>query len=417
MRLRLSKSQCALCALIAVVLALPVGVLGAGSSAKTSQVKEWTLMMYWDADNSLEFTTQFAMSNWEKSLSSNANVNIVALVDLKSISGTWIYDFEGGARNLVATWPEMNTSDPLVLEKFVRFCMDEFPAKKTMLDLQDHGFAWRGLCKDETNGNTLMSLQQIAKALTDIKAANNGKGVDIISCDACNMASVEMAYELRNTAPILLASETTVPFDGLPYQMFITQLMANPGMTPTQLSTTIVHDYVIYYGSKWDYEHIYKYTQDFATMSAFDLSKTAAMGPTFDKMTALLRPLIKTHTKQVEAARGYALVGTWTNQAGYEWTPDAWTFFDGLRGIDGSLDVAISAWEATFSAALLAEDHSAKYGNSVHGLNINFPPSLSQYNSVSNPWQAQFVYTGVGLDLIAESSWNDCLMAYYGASK
>jgi hypothetical protein len=25
------------------------------------------------------------------------------------------------------------------------------------------------------------------------------------------------------------------------------------------------------------------------------------------------------------------------------------------------------------------------------------------------------VYTQVGLDLIAESSWNDCLMAYYGS--
>ena len=163
-------------------------------------------MMYWDADNSLEFTTEFAMSTWEKSLGSNANVNIVALIDLKSVDGIWIYDFEGGARKLVATWPEMNTSDPLVLEKFVQFCMDKFPAKKTMLDLQDHGYSWRGILEDETNGDTLMSLHQIAKALTDIKTVNKGKGVDIISCDACNMASVEMAYELRNVAPIFLAS-------------------------------------------------------------------------------------------------------------------------------------------------------------------------------------------------------------------
>ncbi len=83
--------------------------------------------------------------------------------------------------------------------------------------------------------------------------------------------------------------------------------------------------------------------------------------------------------------------------------------------LDDSLDAAITEWEATFSAALLAEDHSRKYGDSVHGLNINFPPSLSQYNSVSYPWEGQFVYTQVGLDLVAESSWNDCLMAYYGS--
>jgi hypothetical protein len=413
--LRLSKLQCVLCALIAIALALPVGAMAGGSGGKGNHAKEWTLMMYWDADNSLEFTTEFAMSTWEKSLSSNANVNIVALIDLKSIDGTWIYDFEDGARKLVATWPEMNTSDPLVLEKFVNFCMDKFPAKKTMLDLQDHGYSWRGVLEDETNGDTLMSLHQIGQALTNIKADNRGRGVDIIAFDACNMASVEMAYELRNTAPILLASETTVPYDGFPYQMFITKLMADPGMTPTELSTMIVHDYVTYYGSKWDYEHIYNYAQDFATMSAFDLTKTAAMGQAFDKMTELLVPLMPTHMNMVKAARGYALVGTWTNMASYEWGPDAWTFFDRLRGMDGALDAAISEWEAAFSAALLAEDHSKKYGDSVHGLNINFPPSLSQYNSVSYPWEAQFVYTQVGLDIIAESSWNDCLMTYYAS--
>jgi len=404
--------------LIVAALALPAGVLAGSPGGKVkAPEKDWTLMMYWDGDNSLEFTTEFALHTWETTLTSNADVNIVALVDLKSVDGIWIYDFNGGARNLVATWPEMNTSDPAVLEKFIQFSMDKFPAEKTMLDLQDHGYAWRGICEDETNGDTLMSIHSIATALNDIKAANRGHGVDIVSCDACNMASVEMAYELRNTAPILLASETTVPYDGFPYRMFITNLMNDPGMTPTELSVEIVHDYVMYYGSKWDYEHIYNYQQDFATMSAFDLTKTAAMGPTFDKMTALLLPLIPEHMKQIESARGYALVGTWTNQAGYEWTPDAWTFFDGLRGMDAQLDQAITDWEATFSAAMIAEDHSAKYHDTVHGLNIHFPPSLSMYNCNGYLWERQFVYTEVGLDIIAESSWNDCLMAYFAASK
>ncbi len=405
-----------LCALIVAALALPAGVLAGSGGKGNASAKDWTLMMYWDGDNSLEFTTEFAMKTWEHALTSNADINIVALIDLKSVDGTWIYDIEGGARNLVATWPEMNTSSPLVLEKFIQFSMDKFPAKKTMLDLQDHGYAWRGICQDETNGDTLMSVHDIAVALNDIKAANRGHGVDIVSCDACNMASVEMAYELRNTAPIFLASETTVPYDGFPYEMFITKLMNDPEMTPTELAVTIVHDYVTYYGSKWDYDHIYNYQQDFATMSAFDLTKTAAMGPAFDRMTDLLLPLIPKNMKKVENARGYALIGTWTNQAGYEWTPDAWTFFDGLRGIDPQLDIAITVWEETFTSALLAEDHSAKYHDTVHGLNIHFPPSLAMYNCNGYLWERQFVYTGVGLDIIAESSWNECLMAYYAAS-
>jgi hypothetical protein len=411
---KLSKVQCALCVLVSVVMVVPAGVL-AGPAGKASSVKEWTVMMYWNADNSLEFTTEFALSTWEKALGSNAKVNIVALVDLRSVDGTWIYDIEGGARKLVATWPEMNTSAPATLQKFVQFCMDKFPAKKTMLVLQDHGYSWRGISEDETNGDTLMPIDGIAKVLTNLKANNKGKGVDIISCDACNMATVEIAYELRNVAPIYLASETTVPYDGFPYQMFIDKLEVNPAMSPTELATTIVHDYVTYYSSKWDYDHIYNYQQDFATMSAFDLTKTAAMGPAFAKMTALLEPLIADNKNMVAAARGYALLGTWTNMAGYEWTPDAWTFFEGLRGMDAQLDAAISEWEMTFEAALIAEDHSSKYHDTVHGLNIHFPPSLAMYNCNGYLWERQFVYTGVGLDLVAESSWNDCLMAYFGA--
>lgn len=414
--MRRNKLACIVCVIAATALIVPASVMGASPKASSSE-KQWTVMIYYDADNSLNFTTEFEMSVWERALTSNADVNVVALIDLKSPDGTWIYDFEGGARNLVATWPEMNTSDPLVLEQFVQFCMDNFPAEKTMLDLSDHGYAWRGLCEDETNGDTLMSVHSVAKALTDIKDANNGNGIDIVACDACNMASVEMAYELSGTASIFLASETTVPYDGLPYKMFISQMMADPAVTPVNLATLIVHDYVTYYGSKWDYEHIYRYQQDFATISAWDLSKTAAMGPTFDTMTALLEPLIPKHMKQVERARGYALIGTWTNQAGYEWTPDAYAFFDGLRGMDARLDAAISDWETSFEAAKIAEDHSKKYGDSVHGLNINFPPSLSQYNCVSIPWESQFVYTGVGLELISQSSWNDCLMTYYSCSK
>ena len=413
--MRLNKTACVLCVMIAIVLAIPVGVLGGPPASKAKVEKEWTLMMYWNADNSLEFTTEFALSTWEHALGSNAKINIVALVDLRSVDGIWIYDIEGGARKVVATWPEMNTSDPATLQKFVQFCMDKFPAKKTMLDLQDHGYAWRGISQDETNGDTLMPIHGIAKVLTDLKADNKGKGVDIISCDACNMATVEIAYELRNVAPIYLASETTVPYDGFPYEMFIDKLEVNPAMSPTELATTIVHDYVTYYGSKWDYDHIYNYQQDFATMSAFDLTKTAAMGPAFAKMTALLEPLIADNHNRISAARGYALLGTWTNMAGYEWTPDAWEFFEGLRGMDVQLDAAISEWEATFEAALIAEDHSQKYHDTVHGLNIHFPPSLAMYNCNGYLWERQFVYTGVGLDLVAESSWNDCLMAYYSS--
>lgn len=405
-----------LCVLTAVAVMLPASVMGASPAQKTNAVKDWTLLMYWDADNSLEFCTEFAMTTWEKALPSNANVNIVVFIDLLSMDGIWIYDVEGGARKLVASWPEMNSSAPATLEKFVTYGMSKFPAQKTMLVLQDHGYGWRGICQDETNGDVLMPADGIAAALENVKASNSGKGVDILAFDACNMMTMETIYELKDSASYIIGSETMVPFDGLPYGMFITELVNAPGTSARQLAVDITHQYVEYYSSKWDYAHIMTYSQDFATFAAVDTSKVGALGAAFSDLTDVLLDIIPSHRKQVDAARGYALIGTWTNMAGYEWMPDMYVFIDSLKAInDPMLNAKIVAFESAFDAAVIAQDNSKKYHESVQGLNFWFPPSLAQFNSNGWAWARQFVYSDVGLDIVSESSWVDCLMAYYSA--
>ena len=407
-------AQVAFCLAVALAVLLPSSALAA--SPKTSQAqKEWTILMYWDGDNSLEFTTDFCVGIWEEALTSNSKVNVVAFIDIKSMDGTWIYEILPGDKKLVMTGPEKNTADPAVLRDFVLWGLEKYPAKKTMLVVQDHGFGWRGICKDETGGSFLMTIDGLAGALKAAKTSD-GRGVDLLAFDACNMATIEIAYELRGVVPYFVASETTVPFDGLPYRMFIGDIVSNPTISPADLATNIVHEYVQYYSSKWDYEHIYTYQQDFATMSAFDLSKTGAMGQAFVKLAQVLEPLIPQYKKAIEQVRGYALQGQWTNMAGYEWMPDAYAVFDGLKKIpNAGLVVAIDAFETSFNACLLVEDSSARLGWVPHGMNIWFPPSLSQYNSQGWAWARQFVYNDIGLDLVSESAWYDRLMSYYGS--
>lgn len=407
--------KCVACLLIAAAFVVPAGVFGVGPNSKPVPAKEWNLLMYWDADNSLEFCTEFAMTTWENSLTSNKDVNIIALVDILSADGIWIYEVAGGTSKVVAEWPEMNTSDPATLEAFVTYATDKYPAEKTMLVLQDHGYGWRGICQDETNGDVLMPTDGYASALRNLKAS--GQGVDLLAFDACNMATLEVAYELRDSVPYVVGSETMVPFDGLPYDMMIKSLIVNPEMLPADLAKEIVSDYVLYYSSKWDYDHIMTYSQDFATMAAIDTSKTAALGDAFQEFAKVLKPLINDHRKQVQNARGYALVGTWTNMAGYEWMPDVYTFVEGLRAISGhpELTSAINAFEAAFNAAVFAQDNSKKYHDTVHGLNFWFPGSLSQYHLKGWTWAQQFIYEDSGLDLVdGNSPWVQCLMTYYG---
>lgn len=410
------------CILIAAAFVIPVGVVGGPPASKSGAEKQWTMLFYFCADNSLEWTTEFSVHIWETALTSNKDVNIVALVDIKSIDGIWIYELGGGTRKTVATWPEMDTSDPMVLEKFVTYGMKNYKAAKTMVMMSDHGYGWRGICNDETNRDTLMQIDGIAAALKNVKAAT-GKIVDILVFDACNMAAIEVAYELRDSVRYVVGTETTEPYDGPAYRMFISDVVANPAIPPVDLAKDMVHNYVLYYSSKWDYEHQVTYTQDFATCSAIDMSKMDALGAEFQNMATVLAPIIPEHIKEVENARGYALVGTWTNMAGSFWMPDVYTLAEGLRAIEGHPELvsAINSFETAFDAAILAEEHSKKYHDTVHGMNVWFPPSHSHLNSVSWSagwsWYAQFIYVDSGLDLIEgmDSPWMQCLMAYFNA--
>jgi len=404
-----------LCVLVAAAFVVPAGVLAGQQGPKAPGEKEWSIMIFWACDNNLEFTTEFCMQLWEKALTSNEKVNIVVFVDLLSVEGTWLYEIGPGARKLVAEWPEMNSSDPATLEKFVIWGEKTYPAKKNMVLISDHGYGWRGICQDETNGDTLMPNHGIAEALKNSKA-KTGKMVDILAFDACNMGSIEAAFEMRGAARYMVASETMEPYDGLPYEMFITDMVKNPSISPEQLANNIVYEYVLYYSDKWAYPHQMTYSQDFATMAAVDTSMMDALGAAFDAVADALLPVMEDHMKEVERARGYALIGTWTNMAGYEWMPDVRTFIDGLRAIEGhpELTAAIDAFDAAFDAAVIAQANSNKYHDTVHGLNFWFPPSPSQYYSQGWYWARQFVYTEVGLDFVSQTSWIDCLTTYYG---
>lgn len=398
--------------MIAAGLVVPIGVVG-GPSAIESTEKEWTVLMYWDADNNLEFCTEFAMLTWEEAVPTDEDVNLVVMIDILSAEGVWIYDIVGGERRLVETWPELNSSDPATLKDFISYGLNNYPAQKTMLVVQDHGYSWRGLCLDETDGGGIMPVDGLAGALKTARDENDGKGVDLLAFDACTMSTIEVAYELRDAVPYFVASQCVVPFDGLPYGLFLADMVDAPEMSPAEVAAEVVYDYLAYYGDKKTYPHIYPYNQDYSGVAAFDMSKIQALGDAFTAFTEALLPLVADNALVIWEARNAAMVTKWANIGGWEWIPDVYAFIDGLEGVDPALDTAISAWQTAFADALLAEAHSRSMGTSLHGLGFWFPPCLANYYSASWKWAEQFVYEDIGLDIVSESAWVDCLMEYY----
>ena len=400
------------CMVVVVAFALPSASTAFSAVEDADGAKEWTLLIYWDSDNDLEAYVDFAVETWESSLTSDDEINLIVYMDVLSVSGTWVYDIHDGECHTVQTWEELNSSDPATLERFLNYGLQNYPAEKTVLILQDHGYAWRGLCRDETNGNGIMLIDDMARTIRDTTAAN-GVRVDVLAFDVCDLAAVEVVYELRNAADWFVASELFMPDEGLPYDQILTALVADPEISPRDFAHGLVDMYMAYYGSKTLYEHTDPGDQNYATLSAFDLSLMDELGAAFIDVTEALEPLVAGNADAVKAALNEAAVFTRQSMGGYEYVPDVYTLFQELKGLDGDLDAAVISFVEAFDAAVLNEGSSEKLTEAIRGLNIWFPPCLALYNSQAWAWAKQFVYHDIGLDLVEESRWYQCLMEFY----
>lgn len=97
------------------------------------------------------------------------------------------------------------------LADFLQWGQANFPAQHYYLAIADHGQAIQGIAWDTTsdlsdgsiNDNAFMKPKELGAALR----APNVAPIDIVHLDACSMNLLEIAYELRNQAGVMIASQ------------------------------------------------------------------------------------------------------------------------------------------------------------------------------------------------------------------
>ena len=87
--------------------------------------------------------------------------------------------------------------------------------------------------------------------------------VDLVGMDACLMTMLEVAYQIRDHARVLVGSEELEPGAGWPYAVILGDLASKPTLGPEELGATIVRHYV----------EAYEATGLDATQSAIDLDQ------------------------------------------------------------------------------------------------------------------------------------------------
>jgi hypothetical protein len=275
-------------AIIFVLIILSIALAGC-FVPPIPNLPEWTVMIYLDADNNLESAGIDDINEMEM-VGSSTDVNIVIQVDRiphsvlaannegsadDTSNGDWTntrryyitQDFDPYTINsdLKSDLGELNMGDSQTLIDFADWTVNNYPAKKYLLVIWNHGGGFRSpayttkdIAWDDTSGDKI-TIPELEYALSAI-SVQMGKKIDIVGMDACLMAMTEVAYQIKDYADILVTSEENEPGDGWPYDTILAQLVANPTMSSTQLATDIVDKY------------IYSYPYNEVTQSAIDLS-------------------------------------------------------------------------------------------------------------------------------------------------
>lgn len=248
-----------------VAVALLVAVFVSPVSAAE---KEWTWMVFLNADNNLD---QFGVTDQNEmaKIGSNDYLNIVSLIDREKGPATLNY-IEKNKIVPIADMGEVDMGDYKFLAQWAKDMITKYPAKHYALIIWNHGSGWKnnqnqiikGISYDDSTGNHITT-EQLGLAMAEIKA-HLGRNLDILSNDACLMQMMEVAYAVKDSCDFFVASEETEPGDGYPYDGILASL--KPGMNAADFVKPWVAAYAASYNGGTQ-------GNSASTQSAIDLSK------------------------------------------------------------------------------------------------------------------------------------------------
>jgi hypothetical protein len=265
---------------------------------------EWTILVYMEADNSLE---PFALDNvaqMQLGIAANSSqVNVLVQWDQPHTQKTLRYRIiKGGKVDAGSLACPMGVNPGQELVDCAQWVKNNYPAKKYAWILWNHGSGVvdiaarkdmrRGILYDESK-HTFLSNQAFTEAFTQIKAIL-GQPIDLLAMDACMMAMLEVAYQIKGLANVVVASEQVEPGSGYAYDKILNPLTQNPtAYDAKQLAQLIVNSY----GSS----QVSSVENDF-TASALDMNYVDVLKANVDLLVLNITACSKFNAAQVKQA-------------------------------------------------------------------------------------------------------------------
>jgi hypothetical protein len=271
---------------------------------------EWTILVYIAAHNNLERLGQRSLHQI-LDVGSTPQLNLAALYDGPD-GTTRIIAGDPGQPMIEEPLIDFDSGDPDLLLKTARWSFKQCPAERYALVLWSHGSGWRpeertgggtlsawtpeqlariareargddavpaaeltqrtgqggsmalfrttlarilrqddpaerAICFDDGSRHSLdtLELERVVREVTGII----DQPLDLLGMDACVMATLEVASQVREHVRYLVASEELVPGRSWPYDSILAALHAAPATSARDLATLIVQHYVDAYAA------------------------------------------------------------------------------------------------------------------------------------------------------------------------
>lgn len=207
-------------------------------------MKEWTVMVYMAGDNNLSEDMVSELKGMQMAMKSHPSdqVNLVAIYDSAYFTvKTSLYRFTRGNADkrlkdcIVRVNPRRfgpNSEAPR-LKDFVRYVLSQksLEAKQYALIISGHsdGIMGRTMLRD-SNPDSFVSLSKLRYILEVAdNALPKGRRFDLLGFDSCLMSMLEVGYELRDIANVMVASQGLTPSSGWPFEQILKPLLSSDG--------------------------------------------------------------------------------------------------------------------------------------------------------------------------------------------
>ncbi|MFW6293698.1 MAG: clostripain-related cysteine peptidase, partial [Spirochaetota bacterium] len=195
---------------------------GGGAILRSTELASsggWVIVVFMSADNELEAQAIADINEMEAAGLLDTGVSVVVLLDRAAghddSNGDWsgarVYEItddpdgiDGEISSVELAVPalgtgvdsagaELNTGDPRTLAALLDFVAERYRPDRTAVVIWGHGGGYASTGYDESGGGDVLHTAELSAALA-------GRGLDLIGFDTDFAATIEVAWELRETA-------------------------------------------------------------------------------------------------------------------------------------------------------------------------------------------------------------------------